>query len=239
MQAWPPSCLGWLAGVGGSHGGSPHMSVTYFGNHTADTSQETKRLPEPTVSCLMLDNMPTQPQKRWRWGPLQVPTLQSPCVASCGEWASPGPPWAGAVPRPFRPGLHWALAKPSSEEATWPQPPARALLVVPSIPRSWENPPHPEGSPCGRRRQNLPLGITALVFRVALMAGHSPALDSALPSASPQALLPVGGPRAPGRPPAPEGQGPSQLAEPLNTPGRPGCPTGGKEMPWGWDREQE
>lgn len=172
-------------------------------------------------------------------GPSAGPHPPEPRVASCAEWASPGPPCAGGVPRPCRPGLHWAPAKPSSEEATWPQPPARALLVVPSIPRSLENPPHPEGSLCGRRRQNLPLGITALVFRMALVAGHSPALDTALPSASPQALLPVGGPRALGRPPAPEGQGPSRLAEPLNTPGRPGCPTGGKEMLWGWDREQE
>lgn len=50
-------------GCWGGHRGSPHVSVTYFENHKADTSQETKRLPEPTVSCLMLDNMPTSPRR--------------------------------------------------------------------------------------------------------------------------------------------------------------------------------
>lgn len=186
-----------------------------------------------------LDNMPTQPQKRWLRGPLQVPTLLSPRVVSCGEWASPGPPWAGGVPRPCRPGLYWAPAKPSSEEATWPQSPARALQLSPALPGAWKT-HHLLKDPCvdAGGRTCLWESQHSCSEWLSWLATVQP-LMRPFPAPHHEPCSLQEGPALRAIPPASEGQGPSRLAEPLNTPGRPGCRTGGKEMLWGWDREQE
>lgn len=82
---------------------------------------------------------------------------------SCGEWASPQPPWSWRrVPRPHSLRQRWALGKPFSEAATVPQTLCQCLTAVPSIPGSFENPPLPKGTLCRLRRQNLPLGIAAI-----------------------------------------------------------------------------
>lgn len=213
--------------VSGSRGhrGGPRAPVTNVNSllqklYQADTSQETERPPDSTHAMPDTRHVLAQPRGRWLWGSGQVPALLGPESSPCGEWTSPGPPWAGGVLRPRRPGLHWTLTKLSPEVAAVPEPSARALWLSPALLRALET-HHFLQEPCVDGGGRSCLG------------DHSSSANSPVPRGRPQPSQRLRPSLAPdckpcsrrtqssrARTPVPEGQGPSLPAgHALNTPG--------------------
>lgn len=128
--------------VRGRHRGGPRapcrMRTVCFRNRIKRTLLKRQRPPDSAHAMPDTGHVPAQPRRGWLWGSGQVPALLGPVCRPCREWASPGPPWAGGVPRLHRPGLHWALTKPSPKAAAAPRPSARALWLSPALPGALE-----------------------------------------------------------------------------------------------------
>lgn len=125
---WPPSCPEQL-GVGAWHKGGPRTSTGDVSHpfqqpQSKHFSKDRERPPDYRERpCLTLDNMSTQPQGRWLWGPEQVPALLSPSV--CSLWGSGHPQdrpgLEGAEAHSL--GLHGTLTTPSLKWVQHPGPP--------------------------------------------------------------------------------------------------------------------
>lgn len=149
--------------------------------YQADTSQETERPPDSTHAMPDTGHVPTQPRGCWLWGSGQVAALLGPVSRSCGKWASPGPPWAGGVPRPHRPGLHWALTKPPRGGGS-AGPSAKALWLSPALLGALET-HHFLWEPCADEEAEAALGTTAAVPTApSPRASHGPAQGTRPPS---------------------------------------------------------